>query len=75
MANTDKDAMNEEIDHFFLSNSFDEMEKNIMEDEYRISMTKENLSDAIITDMFLDEVDCLKRKLAGEDIDCSVTNQ
>merc|ERR1719343_1690717 len=67
--------MNEESDDLFLSNSFDEMEKNIMQDEYRISMTKENLSDAILTDMLVNEVDCLKRKMAGEDIDCSVANQ
>ena len=62
------------IDDSFLENSFDEMEKNIREEEYRKAITLET-TDIILSDMLLDEVNCLQKIIAGEDINCSVTSR
>ena len=62
------------IDDLFLETSFEEMESDIKEEEYIISVTKERNGDIALSDMLLEEVNCLEKRLAGEDVPCSVTN-
>ena len=62
----------EEIDDLLLA-SFDEMEKQINEEKYRQAVTSES-TDIILSDMLLDEVNCLEKIIAGEDINCSVAS-
>jgi len=63
--------VDEEIDDSFLQNSFDEMEKNLEEEEYKIVGISQ--SKGILSDMLLEEVNCLEKKLAG--VHCSSTTQ
>ena len=70
LRSTEIDTFNH-IDDLFLEDTFDEMEKMLHEDEYRIAIIEE--SKGMLSDMLLEEVNCLEKKLTHGDIDCPKT--
>ena len=57
------------IDDSFLENTFDEMETMLHENEYRIALVE--ASQGMLSDMLLEEVNLMEKKLIYGHIDCA----